>query len=215
MFFRGRRIIHKSKSVLPQGKYQILKRCRNERMSLCTLQKGSLTVEAALVLPFFLFMLLAFFDLFGQYVQAAELQMEAAAEAKTVGIVKGAAGSVSSGRIVIVKSRTADRIVKVPFRTQERIFARAVCRAWIGFRGREDEEVYVYITPDGEVYHLYADCTHLELSIRQAPFDYAVKAKNVYGENTGSADFAGKNSVLGYTLRRRGTVIIRKEHAAD
>lgn len=183
MFFRKRQKTVQSKCVLPQSsKRKRNRRCRNERISLCTLQKGSLTVEAALVLPFFLLILLAFFSFSGQYAQAMKLQTEAAAEARTVGVLQGAAGFENSGRIVIQKSVKVENPFQLPFETEKRLTGRAVCRAWIGFRGLEEEESEVYITPEGNVYHLYADCTHLDLSIRQVPFNYAVNAKNQYGE---------------------------------
>lgn len=183
MFFRKRQKTVQFKCVLPQSsKRKRNRRCRNERISLCTLQKGSLTVEAALVLPFFLLILLAFFSFSGRYAQALKLQTEAAAEARTVGVLQGAAGFKNSGRIVIRKSAEAENLFEIPFIMEKRVSERAVCRAWVGFRGLGEEESKVYITPEGNVYHLYADCTHLDLSIRQVPFQYAVKAENEYGE---------------------------------
>lgn len=194
MFFRKRQEIFQSICVLPQSSYRKrIRQCRNERMSLCTLQKGSLTVEAALVLPFFLMILLAFFSFSDRYAQAAELQSAVAAEAKTIGVLQGAAGLENSGKIVIRQRVKAEEILKVPFVSEEYITGRAVCRAWIGFRGLEEEESKVYITPGGNVYHLYADCTHLDLSIRQVTFQYAVAAENKYGENYRKCELCEEN----------------------
>ena len=69
-------------------KYQYLKQSihQNERAFLCTRQKGSLTVEAALIIPFFMMILLSFFSFFSQYASAAELKVSAAAEAKKTAI---------------------------------------------------------------------------------------------------------------------------------
>lgn len=151
-------------------------------MSLCALQKGSLTVEAALVLPFFLLVLLAFFSFSDRYAQNMKLLSETAAEARQVGVLQGASGFKNSGRIVIQKNTKAENLFKIPFIMEKSMTGRAVCRAWIGFQGLEEEESRVYITPGGSVYHLYADCTHLDLSIRQVSFSYAGTAKNQYGE---------------------------------
>lgn len=192
MFFRKRQKIFQSICVLPQSSYRKrIRQCRNGRMSLCTLQKGSLTVEAALVMPFFLMILLAFFSFSGRYAQAAKLRTEAAAEARTVAVLQGAAGFKNSGRIVIQKSAEAESFFELPFMVEKRLTGRAVCRAWIGFRGLEEQESEVYITEKGNVYHLYADCTHLDLSIRQVPFSYAVKAKNQYGESYRECELCG------------------------
>ena len=84
MFFRKGLSFRVLKCVLPQSSnYLVTTKSQSERMSLYTLKKGSLTVEAALILPFFMMILLAFFSFFLQYASAAELKIQAAAEAKT------------------------------------------------------------------------------------------------------------------------------------
>ena len=65
MFFREGLSFRVIKCVLPQSSnYLVITKTRSERMSLYTLKKGCLTVEAALVLPFFMMILLAFFSFF-------------------------------------------------------------------------------------------------------------------------------------------------------
>lgn len=183
MFFRDRQTSIKSISVLPQSIYENSKKqCRNERMSPCTLRKGSLTVEAAMIVPFFLLILLAFFGYFERCAMRMELSMKAAAEARTAAVVQGAAQKAQGGRIVIYKRCPAETFFDLPFDTGGEVTAQAVCRAWVGFRGLELAESYVYITPDGSVYHLFGDCTHLSLSVRQVSAAYAENAKNQYGQ---------------------------------
>lgn len=155
--------------------------CQSERMSLCTL-KGSLTLEAALVLPFFLMILLAFFSFFSQYASAAEIKVSAAAEAKKTGITLGAMEKGDAGDVTIYKSAQAEGIWINPFYREKTITQSAACRAWIGFTELKTEETYVYITPEGSVYHLYADCTHLSLSVQSVTMTFARSAKNEYGE---------------------------------
>ena len=55
----------RDKCAPPKYNYSSQVYCWNERVSLCFL-KGSLTVETALVVPFFLMILLAFFSFFSQ-----------------------------------------------------------------------------------------------------------------------------------------------------
>lgn len=155
--------------------------CQTERMSLCAL-KANLTVEASLILPFFLMILLAFFSFFSQYASAAEIKALAAAEAKKVGITLGCTQRCDSGEVTIYKSGQTDGIWINPFYRERTITQSATCRAWIGFTELKTEETYVYITPDGSVYHLYADCTHLSLSIQGVTLAFARSAKNEYGE---------------------------------
>ena len=169
-----------SKNVCsPSNKYLIKSVEETESPSLCSLRKGSLTVEAAFILPFFLTILLAFFSLFLQYALAADLKIQAAAEAKKMGITMG---DLLGEEITICKKGNIEKIPIVSFGRDPEVSVRAVCRAWIGFTQLETEEVYVYITPTGSVYHLFRDCTHLNLSIDKVVFAQALILKNEYGE---------------------------------
>lgn len=154
----------------------------NERAFLCTLKKGSLTVEAALVVPLFLMILLAFFSFFSQYASVAELKVQAAAEAKKAAVAAGSSSEQSLEEIVICKTTKAEALWIQPFWKNKTITEKAVCRAWIGFTKTDAEEMYVYITPEGEVYHLYRDCTHLKLSVRKTPMAAVHQLKNIYGK---------------------------------
>lgn len=156
--------------------------CPDERASLCTFQKGSLTVEAALILPFFLVILLAFFSFFSLYASAADLKLQAAAEAKKVGIVLGCADQSASADVTIYKTSKIEERWLQPFRKGKILREKAVCRAWIGFTELDTEETYVYITPEGEVYHLFGDCTHLKLSVRRVSTASVHILKNDYGQ---------------------------------
>ena len=146
-----------------KNKLQVLD--RKERIFLCFLKKGSLTVEAAMIMPVFLSILLTFFSFFGEYATAAEHLLEASKEAKQVGVLLNNTEKGTDGDIIIYKSGQ-----------------KAVCRAWVGFAGLETREVYVYITPNGSVYHLFYDCTHLKLSVRSVTRIQAENSKNSYGE---------------------------------
>lgn len=183
MFFRCRQFFRVLKCVLPQSKHKRIKIfCPNERMSLCTFKKGSLTVEAALIFPFFLLILLAFFSCFSFYASAAELKVQAAADAKKIGIVTGSLQTSNSSEITIYKTMQSEDLWDVPFSMNQIIVEHAVCRAWIGFTELETEEVSVYATPGGEVYHLSSSCTHLDLSVESTDYAKAQISKNRYGE---------------------------------
>ena len=150
------------------------------RMSLFPL-KGSLTVEASMVLPFFLMVLLAFFSLFSQYASATQLMGLAAADPTKLGIVVGRTWEAATGDLTIYKTARTEGVDQNLFWRDILVAESATCRPWVGFSGVEEEELYVYITPNGSVYHLYADCTHLKLSIQCVTWNYARTAKNEYG----------------------------------
>ena len=170
------------KCAPPKYNYSSQVYCWNERVSLCFL-KGSLTVETALVVPFFLMILLAFFSFFSQYASESRLLVQAAAEARKVGISMGYLQREDAGDVTIYKTRKNETLWSHPFYQKRYISVSAVCRPWIGFTELKSKETYVYVTPEGSVYHLYADCTHLDLSIEKVTFAKANTLKNEYGEN--------------------------------
>lgn len=170
------------KCAPPGNNHLIKSKCRNGSFSLCSLKNGSLTIEAALVVPFFLTIMLSFISFFLQYASAADAKMQAAAEAKKIGITWGNLSQSGQGEVVVYKCEKVKEIWNLPFDVETKVTEKAVCRAWIGFTGLNDEEIYVYITPEGSVYHLYRDCTHLDLSIEMVSIEKARSVKNQYGE---------------------------------
>ncbi len=181
------------KCAPPRCKYLNPSIYQNERAFLCTSKKGSLTVEAALLIPFVLMILLAFFSFFSQYASAAKLQADAAAEAKKAGIALGAAKAEDGGDLTIYKTEKIKVFWLHPFWKKEQIVQKAVCRGWVGFTTLEETERFVYITPEGSVYHLFSDCTHLELSIRGAAMAVAKKSKNDYGQTYRKCELCDKD----------------------
>ena len=182
MFFRKRYRIREKECVLPQSdKYLKQSKYRCGRTSLCALKRGSLTVEAALIVPFFLTILLAFYHFFFLYASAAELKVQAAADVKRLGIVVGSMADVESADLVTAKTRSVEPVLELPFVMKQRVTQRAVCRGWIGFTELNQRELQVYKTVEGSVYHLYSDCTHLNLSIQSVSMEIAQKSKNEYG----------------------------------
>ncbi len=160
------------------------------RMSLCILReklwmrKASITIEAALILPFFIGVLLSFFALFLRYEQASELAFSLAGEAKQLAVIKGLAEEKTvDPKVFLIRAERMDSELKLPFTENRFHYETASCRAWVGFREGEEEpeEMMVYITPNGMVYHLWADCTHLKLSIQKVTLIKAQSIENQYG----------------------------------
>lgn len=145
-------------------------------------KKGSLTIEAALLLPFFMTILLSFFSLFHRYSTAAELKIQAAEEAKKIALAEGVLDTEIGGDVTISRSENLRNSWNLTLLQNQKITQKAVCRAWIGFTGLENEETYVYITPEGSVYHLRSECTHLDLSIHLVTLTRAKTQKNQQGE---------------------------------
>lgn len=52
---------------------------------------------------------------------------------------------------------------------------------WIGAEASLKDE-WVYVTTSGEVYHWYADCSHLDLSIQELPLTYLEDLNDIFGK---------------------------------
>lgn len=80
-----------------------------------------------------------------------------------------------------------------PFRMANRYYG----HLWNGYELSEEEEVFVFVAENGEVYHVDRECTHLKLSVRQVTWQQACNSKNEQGKKyvacekcsrTGTAD---------------------------
>ena len=74
------------------------------------------------------------------------------------------------------------------------------CRmhAWLGYSKENDtatqgEDSYVYVAENGEVYHLYRDCTHLSLSIYPVSSDTIGEYRNDGGEKYKACEYCCKS----------------------
>ena len=134
------------------------------------LRRGSLTVEAALAAPLFLFCVIALIcmmDMYGLYVkQLVNLQVQA----EQAG---AAAAAVGTGPQVIDLCVPAEWTVPGfgVFGGHVRIACRARVRPWTGrdpsrSSGADPEaDRLVYVTEHGRVYHTDSSCTHIDLSL--------------------------------------------------
>lgn len=140
------------------------------RASLRAFQKGSMTVEASLVLPFLLCAVTALLYLFSFTSVQAKESRELAERAELLAVTAGQA--YESDPYI----RLSDaKLVSLPFSSlffgRKPVTREVVVRAWVGYTGESFHnragETIVYITPTGSVYHKSRDCTYLRLSIRQ------------------------------------------------
>ena len=134
------------------------------------LRRGSLTVEAALTAPLFIFCMIALIcmtDISGLY---ARRQVQLQEQAEMSGAAEGA------GPRVIDLAQPVEW--DVPgfglFGGHVSIACRARVRSWAGRDlSRNDgadpeEDSLVYVTEHGHVYHTDASCTHIDLSLHAA-----------------------------------------------
>lgn len=151
---------------------------------LCDHCKGSLTIEAALVLPLFLFAALALLSVMDMLTHFMDTEMKLYQTARSAAVYGYAAGNTTAGR-------QGDWIrlkLVYPVSGYGGRFARTLMlenhvnvHIFNGYGSDEigeksGEEIYVYITSDSEVYHRRRDCKHLNVSV-QAVSTASVKGR--------------------------------------
>ncbi len=177
---------------------------RSKRAS-CRALPGNMTVEAALVLPLFLFavmnllsMLLMFRDF---SVQEAKLH-QTGRELSMLAYGQEESGSPD---IRLVKTTRIKAFIPVAAFPDAVMVNGCVMHKWIGFDpGAEKEpeegqkEEFVYITKSGAAYHRDRACVYLNPSIEMMGIEQARRAANGAGKNYTACEICGGNSSVVY-----------------
>ena len=92
------------------------------------------------------------------------------------------------GSISIIANYSIKPILSLTGRKQ-RMSNQLYIRMWTGYSSTQRvQEDYVYITENGNVYHITPDCTHLKLSIVSIVGESIQTARNDYGERYEACD---------------------------
>lgn len=183
---------------------------RAGRISPYTL-RGSLTLEASIMVPLFLFFCVTLTSLLEQYrtysVLTAAVQQvgntlsvedQPALPGQIQGKIEGALSS-NRGQDLEVKNMTymsGKFSYTLHYREEPAMNLwgleakeRGISYSghlWIGYDVEQsdprDGEVYVFVTPTGVVYHRSRNCTHLKLSVFSVPASQVSSERNQYGE---------------------------------
>ncbi len=179
--------------------------CRGSRRML-NLRRASLTVEAAIALPFFFMavvMLITFMDAVG--IQTSK-NLELSNKARKIAMMSSAAGSAARGTAAdgIYIDLAENYSFKYPFTVLPvpdlKIALRARVYPWVGYKTGSDDaddsndsDEMVYITDNESVYHTHADCTHLDLTIIETTTDAVGSLRNKYGQKYKKCDYFPKD----------------------
>ena len=146
----------------------------SKRAAFRIFRRASLTVEAAAVLPLFFLGILACISLMNVYALRMETTIGLQEQAEKLGMYAHAAPDLSGDGVVDLTERVRFHIPFFPAVFPDLEFdCRGRVRAWTGRQetdgapGDGAENVMVYLTESGSVYHMTSRCSHLSLSIRQ------------------------------------------------
>ena len=154
------------------------------RVCPCAFLKGSLTLEAAWTLPFFLCAVMAMLYVFVMTGFQAEDYRSLTQRAQTMAVTVGQGADSSDPYISLYDH---DKVT-LPFSVfsfgSRSVVQRVTVRCWVGYTGEsffEGGEEFVYVTPHGEVYHRSRDCSYLNVSIQSIAAGQLKDARNQDG----------------------------------
>lgn len=167
------------------------------RVSLCFFQRGSLTLETAIVLPMVLCAITALLYLFTFTTIQAEAYRRQTERAEVLAITVGQE-QLEDPYI----SLSFPQVWQLPFSDlfpeRKLLVHQTVVRAWVGYTGESfqkgDSEELVYLTPEGEVCHRSQDCSYLRLSICRISYAEVEKERNCSGERYAACEYCMKSS---------------------
>ncbi len=178
-----------------------------KRMSLFFLQNksGSMTVEAAIAIPLFLFFIVNILSLiliFGEYTSNLSQLHQRAKQLAIMSHLSDSNTSTDNDMVIMTKIQTIDPVMPIIKFTTARTIVNCRVRKWTGYQNEmvasdKEEEEWVYITQTGEVYHRSRDCSHLNVSIQCCNWENIKFLRNMNGEKYRPCEKCGTNGGLG------------------
>lgn len=184
-------------SIILHHSIQACKRISFWLFSKNNVRAASMTIEAALVLPLFLFAVMNLMSFIEIYRMQSNWNMKLHQTVKEMAVVGSAIDFSRDDECVdlIVPYKAEPFVAVVGFR-DFLMFSRMRTRAWTGYDNeavQEDEgQELVYITEYGEVYHSTKSCSYLKLSIRAVAREYVEELRNEDGSCFYACEECGK-----------------------
>jgi len=154
------------------------------RARLC----GSVTVEAALVLPLYLMAVITVASFLKTEALSSKRVLELSNTARKIASYSGIVQTEGNGIFIDLFDRVA---LGLPFAEvfgveSPGISVRARVYPWVGYEaeggGEDDGETIVYVTDNRSVYHLSSKCTHISLGIFKASQSEIMNLRNTDGK---------------------------------
>ena len=152
----------------------------------CVFQKGSLTVEASMVLPVFLIAMLTVFSFLPAYARQMETTQKLLETAEKAAIYRAMGTEAADGGYDGTLTKVYRYVPKVhlPGVGAMWLTAQVKVRPWIGYDGdlgsdgETADSQLVYISDNKEVYHTSPDCSYLDIHLISMNTGQVKQARN-------------------------------------
>lgn len=170
--------------------------------------RGSMTVEASLAVPIFLFFIINLLSIIMIYERYSVNLSKLHQQAKTLALSAHLLGPTNDEMVSLtVPLSLTPFINEIGFEGSLTV-ANAECRKWTGYdvlstSANTTQEEYVYVTEYGSVYHKSRDCSHLKITISVISMDGVDSARNENGEKYYKCEKCGDGSSTGVVFVSR------------
>ena len=171
---------------------RVPKKLYSKRMSsfLLSNMEGSMTVEASIAIPVFLFAilnLLSIILLFGEYSSNLADMHQKAKELSVHAHILEDGQDVDNNLIILTKAQKLEPVISFMGFDTARTIVNCRIRKWTGYdvinvQQMSIEEEWVYVTPNGEAYHRDRNCSYLNPRILSAVTAEIEQYRNKDGE---------------------------------
>lgn len=174
---------HKSRKI----KYMYSKRISSFLLST---QEGSMTVEASIAIPVFLFAVINLLSVILQFGEYASNLADMHRNVKELAVhahILGESGNADNELVVLTEIQSLKPVIPVLGFDAAKTIVNCKARKWTGYNvekttGVREEEEWVYITPSGSAYHKNPNCGYLNPQIFSAVTDRIDEYRNSSGE---------------------------------
>ena len=183
------------------------KKLLSKRMSsfLLSDREGSMTVEASIAIPVFLFAilnLLSIILLFGEYSSNLADMHQKAKELSVHAHILEEGQNVNNDLIMLTKVQKLEPFFPFMGFDTARTIVNCRVRKWTGYdvmstQETDMEEEWVYVTPGGEAYHKNRNCSYLNPKVLTAPTTEIEGYRNSDGEKYRICSVCKKNILTG------------------